>query len=367
MQIIQLDGVFTYLNNVKNLKIDEIVILQQNKNNRINPEAIGVYANNLKIGYIPYNINQININNSYKIHKINLNKNHLQILISCNNDNSNFFNYEPNYIKKIKYNTNNIIISPLNKELTHFSKYLQRSNILLKKLGITYHNENYINLLIISDDIDDEKNNIFYTVTKKYYDTNIFKYDEFFSNKLITNQIYELFKIHRLEEYIIKNYRSIDKIIKSKNIRQKIIEELKLIIKKNILSKNIFNVTNIDVIKILILKELKSLTVDEINLSTDTYDLFDKDYFYEIFDNIHEGAFYYNHKLKIYTEIEFIKNDSIIEISTNTVNNLYILELLIKLIISNKKNIIIFNPINNLITEINCSNENLEKITNLLN
>ena len=362
MQIIQLDGVYTYMNNVKNLKIEDIVKLLPNKNNRINSKAIGAYVNNNKIGYIPYTIDQININNTYKIYKINLNKNNLQILISCNNDISNYIKYESEFIKKLIYN-NTIIKTNLDQDILKFSKYLQRSNIIFSNIGITYYDDNFINILIENN--IDEINNMFYTVTKKYYDNNIFKYDEFFCNNLITQQFFELFKIHRLDIYLIKNYSSIEKKIKSKNIKQKIIEDLNITIKKNILSNNIFHTNNIDIIKILILKEIKSSLVTNIELKNNYINLLNKNYFYDIFNNIEEGALYYNHNLKIYVEIDFIIDDTIIEINNN-INNSLILQLLIKLIISNKNNIFIYNPDDNSITTINILEENKEKLLKLL-
>ena len=364
MQIIQLDGVFTYINNVKNLRLDDTVKLIINKNNRINSNAIGVYSNNNKIGYIPYTINQININNTYKIFKINLNKNHLQILIKCNNDDndSNYINYESDYIKKIKYN-DNIIKSEYDTDLLKFSKYLQRSNIIFSQLKITYSDDNYINILI-----DD---NIFYTVTKKYYDNNIFKYDEFFCNNLIPQQIFELFKIHRLDIYLKKNYKSIEMKIKTKNIRQKIIEVLDLKINKIILIETLLDNINIiinslDIIKILILKELKSDNTKNIKLD---YEI-NTDFLYKTFSNIKQGGLFYSHVLKTYCEIDFYSDDIIIEINNinnNSSNfNKYLLELLIKLVICNKNNINIYNPIENIIIEINISSENKLKLTELL-
>jgi hypothetical protein len=362
MQLIQLDGVYSFMDNIKNLKLDDNVKLIINKNNRLNADAIGVYYENKKIGYIPYKLSQINIKNTYKIHKINLNKNNLQIIISCNNDDSNYIDYEPDYIIKLKYD-NYIIKSNLDEDLKHFSKYLQRSDIIFTNLGITYNDENYINLLIK----DTNDNNLFYTVTKKYYDTNIFKYDEFFINKLISTQIYELFKIHRLDIYLKKNYKSVEKKIKSKNIRQKIIEDLDIVIKKTFLEDKIFyNIDNIDIIKILILKELNSSKVNNINIYSKYTDSINKDNFKKIFNNLNEGYLFYNHKLMTYAEIEFTNNNSIFEISNDIINNGLILKLLVKLIIANKNNINIFNPINNCMIEINITNENKQKILELL-
>ena len=54
-------------------------------------------------------------------------------------------------------------------------------------------------------------------------------------------------------------------------------------------------------------------------------------------------------------------------INNNSSNfNKYVLELLIKLVICNKNTINIYNPIENIIIEINISSENKLKLTELL-
>ena len=84
MQEIQIDGIFTYIENVKNLKLGDKVKLKLNQNNRINKEAVGVYTDktNLKIGYIPFKSSQLDITQDYKIEKIHLNQKNLLVTIS---------------------------------------------------------------------------------------------------------------------------------------------------------------------------------------------------------------------------------------------------------------------------------------------
>jgi hypothetical protein len=360
MQIIQLDGIYTYLNNVKDLKLNEKVKLIINKNNRINPNAIGVYTlNHKKLGYIPYTINQINIDNIYKISKINLNKNNLQVLINCDTDLLNYIKFEPEYIKNLKYNSN-IIKSEIDSELIKFQKYLKQNKIQIKNLGITYIDDNFINI-----SLDD---NIFYTVTKKYYDENVFKYDDFFENKLIPLQIYELFKIHRLEIYIKKNYKTIEEKIKSKNIKLKILEEFNINMNKISLdSNNCINDNNLIFnTKISILEAINSSMVGNISYQTININNLLNHYI-----NISEGGIFYNHQLKTYCEIDFFNSDTIIEINsfsenTNKIKK-YILILLVKLAIADKNKIDIFNPEDNSIISIEIISEVKSRLFKLLN
>ena len=66
MQNIQIDGIYTYIDNIRNLKLGEKIKLLPNFNNQHNSNAIGAYTlNNKKIGYIPFKINQIDINLTY--------------------------------------------------------------------------------------------------------------------------------------------------------------------------------------------------------------------------------------------------------------------------------------------------------------
>ena len=55
MQYIQIDGTFTYAQNIKELKIGDIIKLRINPSNRINKDAIGAYTLTL----VMYLLNQI--------------------------------------------------------------------------------------------------------------------------------------------------------------------------------------------------------------------------------------------------------------------------------------------------------------------
>jgi hypothetical protein len=68
-------------------------------------------------------------------------------------------------------------------DIIHFTKYLKIKGNNINNVMITYCDDNYIDLSI--------DGNIFYTVTKKYYEDNIFKYDEFYNLGLIPKCIYQ--------------------------------------------------------------------------------------------------------------------------------------------------------------------------------
>lgn len=341
MQSIQLTGTFTYGNNIRNLKIGDIIRLERNPNNKINSESIGAYTlNGIKIGYVPFTDSQINIKSKYSILKINLLSQPPLVLLSYNFESSNFIPVEPLCIQELR-NTDTIEI---NNDIKIFMKYLQASNIEYENLGITYQDENYINLLM-----DD---NIFYTVTRNYYEKNIFKYDEFYKYKLIPKCIFQQFQIHRLEIYLKRNYKSIDLLLNKKikfdnfefletkveTINDKILNDLskdqqnnfiKLIVQYNIEKNEYYNPG-------LYFNLITGLNI-EINYNLEKLK--------NNFKDLKIGGICYNHNYKRYCYIDLYNDDNIIDISTKNINKEFITELLIKLIISNKNIINIFNPI----------------------
>ena len=341
MQTIQLTGTITYSDNIRNLKLGDIIRLQKNPNNKISSDAIGAYSlKDLKIGYIPFKESQINIKSRYTISKINLLLHPPLVLLSYEFESSNFIQVEPQCILDLR--CNNII--EINNDIKLFKKYLQVSNIEFGNLGITYKDENYINLLM-----DD---NIFYTVTKDYYEKNIFKYDEFYKFKLIPKCIFQQFQIHRLENYLKRKYKSIDSLLTKKIkfdnfefvqtkielINDKILENLskdqqnnfmKLIVQYNIEKNEYYNPE-------LYFNLITGLHI-EINYNLEK--------FKNIFNNLKIGGICYNHDYNKYCYIDLYNDDNIIDISTRNINKEYITELLIKLIISNKNIINIYNPI----------------------
>ena len=317
---IQIDGLFTYADNVKTLKIGDKIKLIPNPNNQINVNAIGAYTlDNKKIGYIPFNINQININLIYTVSKISLNQNNPLLLISINFDNTNFI---------LINNQSNISTKIINDDVTHFKKYLERNGHTIQDIYISYMDDDYINLTIKSDDNEV----VFNTVSKKYYESNIFKYEEFYKYKLIPHCIYQSFLIHRLESYIIKKYKYIDKIIKNK--------------KKKLIQLNL----NFDIININ--------PIHNYNNINDCYD------FLNLFENIIPTSLCYNHNIKAYCNIDFYNNDTIFDIiSNNEYNNIEIY--LIKLLISNKKNMVLYNPLLGKIYKLELNEIILNKLHNL--
>ena len=225
MNSIQIDGTYTFANTVKTLKIGDVIKLKQNLDNRLNSEAIAAYTTSgNKIGYIPFKLNQIDINAKYIVSKLRLVQGNPILQISCEFDNSSIINCEFPFMKKIKYE--NVSINKKTQyisELKSFQKMLERNGNDIEQIGITYEDENYVNLLIKSNN----NINIFYTVTKKYYDENIFKYDEFYKYKLIPVCLYQPFQIHRLEIYLEKNYKPITNLLKKKSLKtQYLLESL---------------------------------------------------------------------------------------------------------------------------------------------
>jgi len=358
MQNIEISGLYTYHENIKNLKLNDKIILKENKNNKITKDAIGAYTiNNQKIGYIPYTIKQININNKYFVSKIKLNSIKPILFISYKYDNSNIINVEPDIIKNIKYNNMKNIKTPYNENINKLQRELIKNNIN-SNIYIIYHDENFINLLI--------NDQIFYTVTKTYYEQNIFKYEEFMNYKIIPFNIYQLFKIHRLETYIINNYNNINYFInKYKNKIINIIKKNDININTlyeiiNIEKINFNNIDDINIIKLIIKYKINSNYIfnNDIEYVTHKYKINFNIYninLNEIFNNLYSGDICYNHELKAYCNIDLYNDDNIIIINNININiNVNdIIYFIIILFISNKKYINIYNPICGTIIKFN--------------
>lgn len=281
MQEIQIDGIFTYIENVKNLKLGDKVKLKLNQNNRINKEAVGVYTDktNLKIGYIPFKSSQLDINQEYKVEKIHLNQKNLLVTISREFSVSNFLNKS-----EINNNNDDNLSKLYVEDLKVFKKNLEK-NFLVIKCEIIYCDDNFINLLVKTN----TESNIYYLVTRKYYEENVFIYDEFFNFNLIPLNIFKLFSIHRLEVYIENNYKSIDEIKK-----KKIIE---------FINKNKFELSPINI-------NIEDFTKTDLC---------------------------YSHKLKAYCSIDYYNTDAIITKQEDLVN------LILKMVISNRTILYIYN------------------------
>jgi hypothetical protein len=75
MDNIQLDGVYSFVDNIKKIKLGDPIKLMINSNNIISNKAIGVYTiDNKKIGYLPFTCDQIDINNKFFINCIQVSK-----------------------------------------------------------------------------------------------------------------------------------------------------------------------------------------------------------------------------------------------------------------------------------------------------
>jgi hypothetical protein len=342
MQTLQITGTTTYAENIRNLKIGDIVRLSRNPNNKISSEAIGVYTlAGLKVGYAPFKDTQIDIKSKYTVSKINLILHPPLLLLSCEFESSNFIQVEPQCILELK--DNNII--KMNEDVKLFKKYLKVSGVEVENIGIVYQDDNYINLRMNDD--------IFYTITRSYYEKNIFKYDEFYNYKLIPKCIYQQFQIHRLEVYLKRKYKSIDSLLNKKyknndsfeftetqfehiagNIFNNLSNEqlsnlIKLIVQYNIESNEYYN------------PKVYFKLISDINIDIN-YNL---EKFKNNFNQLKIGGICYNHNYKRYCYIDLYDETNIIDISTRKITKEYITELLIKLIISNKNVINVFNPI----------------------
>jgi hypothetical protein len=303
MQSIEISGIYTYIDNIKKLKIGDNIILRKNPNNQMTKDAIAAYHNNMKIGYIPFNDKMIDINNKYTVGKININQRNPLLTIECKYNPSNFIELfstinSNNIIKNTKYNDT----------LNHFIKYLKSKGFIINDIGIVYCDDNFINLLIKTD-----TTTIFNTVTRKYYEENIFKYDEFYKFNLIPKCVFEPFLIHRLETYIYKKYTSLEKILNKKSLKYNNSNNIKI-------EKDDFNYEEIDNILTNIFPNITSC-------KTDKY-------------------LCYNHNYKVYYNIDYYDDNNII-IKTENIKNIltpenYIKFLLIK-IISCKNDIYIYN------------------------
>jgi hypothetical protein len=330
MSVYKILGIFSFADNLKSIKLNDPVILKNEKYNLKSKNAIGVYSiDNKKLGYL--SIEEINSNNklSYKISKIVLNQDYPLVEISIDYPSINYLeNIEYPYEKKLKYNIHKIIdISiELNNALIGLEKYLQTKKIKLKRSAVLYYDENYINILIETSKYVQE----FETVTLKYFKENKNKYEELYENKLIATTFYRELLVYRIECYYEKNYTNIldytehpyTYSFNEEKIHNKLnysILFFKIYIKYLITNDN-FYLLKID-------EYIDETELIEIKNFVDKYKL-----------NL--GKFTYDYKLKIYDYIEFINEDSVFVISEKINKNyLYLLHL------ANKKNLIIYNPI----------------------
>jgi hypothetical protein len=202
-----IEGIKSFIDNIKNIKINDKVKLRRNEKNIITNQAIGVYTlDNKKIGYASFIYsNNIDLNLNYTI--LNINLHNKEIIIGCPYPQESF-------IDIIEPNNDNSNINQ-NHDLLLLKKKLELLNFKIIDIKVLYADDYFIDINIKAfPNID----LIFYTVTKKYYDYNLLKYNEFYDNNLLKYNVYVPFFIHRLENYIIKNYKLINDNIKTNKI-----------------------------------------------------------------------------------------------------------------------------------------------------
>jgi hypothetical protein len=321
-------GIYSFSNNLVEVKLNDSVILKKEFNNIKSKNAIGIYTKeNKKIGYLPIeDKTQIEkFKDAYKVSKLILNKDYPQVEISRDYQETRNYNCEFPWEKKLKYKIKVISINDsLERSLNGLIKYLGTKRIKIKRALISYLDENYINLsLETSKGIQ-----TFYTVTNDYYLKNLDYYEELFEFKLSDNIFFRDLMIYRIENYYESNYRNIiDFEVNCDidlNIQEKIVHN-KLNLPEDI---NICEYVNL---------YFNSLFKKEKYLEKE-YNLEDLRRYYKTL-NLEKGSFYYNHKYKIYSWIEWF-NNNIIYIITNSVSKSY----LINLYLVNMKNIILYNP-----------------------
>jgi len=206
----QIEGIRSFADNIADIKINDKVKLKRNINNALSKEAIGIYTlSGKKLGYAPFIYSQHDLDLDYSIININLSKK--EIIIGCKYSENNFLEiFEP-------LSTNNGFLSPSNDSEDQDDKH----NLLLlrKKLEILGYTILDIKVLYSDDyfiDINIKAhpniNTIYYTVTKKYYDQHLIKFNEFYEHNLIQYNIFRAFFTHRLEEYIKKSYKLTDNL-----------------------------------------------------------------------------------------------------------------------------------------------------------
>ncbi len=334
MQTIKITGLLTFAENIKKLKIGDKIILKENPNNRINKEAIGAYTiNDDKIGYIPFKKEQVDIKSDYKITNISLLQREPQILISREYNKSNIIETIPKFIKDEINNKLININDEIKKDIIDFKRTLERKGNIINKIGITYMDDNYINMYIETPDFSD----IYEIVTRQYYEKNVFIYDELYEFKLIPKCIYLPFQTHSLESYIEKKYKPIDKLIK-KIEKKNIINIDKIEFDKINIDK--IEDDNINIIKIIIGYYNKKIPKFLLNYEDKIKN--NKINIYTYFNDLKNGGICYNHNYNKYCYIDMYDYNNIIEIGE--INNIILIEIIIKAILSNKDIINIYEP-----------------------
>jgi hypothetical protein len=332
-------GIYSFAKNLLDIKLNDPVILRKEENNIKSKNAIGVYFNNdKKIGYLPIeNKSEVNkFNNSYKISKLILNKEYPVVEISRTYDNTSILsNCEFPWEKKIKYPLEIInLTSELEKSLTTLIKYLNGKRIKIKKALITFANDNYTNLVLETA----KGIQTFYTITYNYFLKNSEYYDELLELNLIDNAFYKDLMFYRIENYYETNYKNIIDlnvdIDIDLEINEKQVHEPLVINKKDI--DTIFNIINI-YWYCLYKNDMTYIDNYNSNLLPKNLDV-TKKYFNSL--ELNRGNFYYDHKYKIYSWIEWLSDNKVFMITSDVSKSN-----LINLYLTQKKDMILYNPL----------------------
>jgi hypothetical protein len=344
MPVYKILGIFSFSENLKKVKLNDSVVLKNESFNIKSKNAIGVYCNEKKIGYLPVESkNEVNIyNNSYKISKLSLHETYPVVEINRFFPNINILeNVEYPYEKQIKYSYKPIkITDERKKDIIHLEKYLLTKRIKTKRIAIIYEDDYFINILIETAKCIQQ----FQCITSKYFNENNDIYEELYENELINNTFFRLLHFYRLECYIENNYNSIlDSLPVQNNDLLKMIQTIKEI---KIHDELIINDKKIDILLLIKLylrykinnnKYYLNKTGFDINTIIPNYILLD--IFIDKY-NIKLGNFIYDHKLKIYSYIDFINDDTVFIIDTTFKTNY-----LYNIYLTNKNNLIVYNPL----------------------
>jgi hypothetical protein len=364
-------GIYSFADNLRKMNIGDQVILKTEKHNIKSKDAIGVYSlDNKKLGYLPVEttdeVNSFNL--SYKISNLVLNQGFPIVEISRYYPMINSLNnIEYPFEKKIKYEYKLINISKeLKQSIINLEKYLATKRIKVKSSAVIYFDDNYINLLVeVSKGIQK-----FETVTIKYFKENADRYEELYENEIIDHTFFRELLIYRLECYYESNYTHILEYNSNIPIYDIIEEsihnplEIELIDKKKkMFIKAIGNEVNDNILDYILVCKLymryllndndyyliKYIGTDDIKKEIKkifkNYKLL-RDFI--INNNLELGNFMYDHQLKIYDYIEFINNDTVFVISDN-----FNIKYIYSVYLANKKNLIVYNPLEGKILKIN--------------
>ena len=340
-------GIYSFANNIKNVKVNDEVIIKNEKYNIKSKNAIGVYSkDNKKLGYFPIEKqNEVELfKNSYKISNIVFNKEFSVLEISRLFQEKNSIDCYFPYEKQLKYEYKKI--DGYENKILALEKYLLTKKIKIKKIIVIYADDNFINILI---ETANKKIEQFQTITFKYFQDNYSTFEEFEENQLIDNLFYRDFMFYRLECYIDKNYVNImdyhyfDNYTVYNLKQEKIHEDLEInndkidiLLVINMYMKYLINNDDFYLLK-FINNNLKTNYQDvktAMSKLITNYELIKNDY------NLTLGKLTYDHKLKIYEYIDFVNEDSVFVIGkiyeTYYLHNLYL---------TNKKNLIVYLPL----------------------